>query len=76
MLRAWTSRREGEPVTSPLAKAFTTAFGAPLARLEGQIAIDTLLRRMPNLRLAVDPQELAWRPGLLMMGLSKLPIKF
>ena len=31
--------------------------GAPLARLEGQIAINTLLRRIPDLRLAVPPQS-------------------
>ena len=37
-------------------------FGLHLARLEGEIAISTLLRRMPELRLAVRPEELSWPP--------------
>lgn len=48
--------------------------GAPLARLEGQIAINTLLRRLPNLRLAVEPEKLVWRPSMILFGLSKLPV--
>jgi cytochrome P450 PksS len=50
--------------------------GAPLARLEAQVAIGTLLRRLPNIRLAVPPGELAWRPSLLIRGLQKLPVLF
>src|SRR5262249_53137060 len=50
--------------------------GAPLARLEGQIAINTLLRRMPNLRLAVPVDKLQWRPGLVLHGLKALPVEF
>ncbi|HEU4328167.1 MAG TPA: cytochrome P450 [Roseiflexaceae bacterium] len=50
--------------------------GAPLARLEGQIAINTLLRRMPDLRLAVPPEAVSWRSGLLMRGLETLPLTF
>lgn len=50
--------------------------GAPLARLEGQIAISTLLRRMPKLQLAVPAAELVWRPGLLLRGLQQLPVAF
>lgn len=50
--------------------------GAPLARLEGQIAINTLLRRLPNLRLAVAPEKLVWRPSMILFGLSKLPVTF
>jgi cytochrome P450 len=48
--------------------------GAPLARLEGQIAIATLLRRLPDLRLAVPSETLRWRPGLVLRGLESLPI--
>lgn len=48
--------------------------GAPLARIEGQIAINTLLRRCPDLRLAVDPEQLVWRPGMLIRGLVSLPV--
>lgn len=50
--------------------------GAPLARLEGQTALATLLRRMPDLRLAGDPAELRWRGGLIMRGLRTLPVEF
>jgi cytochrome P450 PksS len=48
--------------------------GAPLARLEGQIALGTLLRRAPGLRLAVAPATLRWRPGLVLRGLEALPV--
>ena len=50
--------------------------GAPLARLEGQIAINTLLRRIPDLRLAVPRQALRRRPGLVLHGLKSLPVAF
>lgn len=50
--------------------------GAPLARMEGQIAINTLLRRLPELRLAVAPDVLRWRPGVMLRGLQSLPIAF
>jgi cytochrome P450 len=48
--------------------------GSPLARLEGQIAITTLLRRCPNLRLAVPSASLRWRRGLFLRGLAELPL--
>ncbi|MFJ3496788.1 cytochrome P450 [Streptomyces sp. NPDC086091] len=50
--------------------------GAPLARLEGQTALATLLTRLPDLRLAADPAELRWRGGLIMRGLRTLPVAF
>lgn len=49
--------------------------GAPLARLEGRIAIGTALRRLPGLALAVPPEELLWRPRVL-RGPSRLPVTF
>jgi cytochrome P450 len=49
--------------------------GAPLARMEGAIALPTLLRRFPNLQLAIDPDKLVWTDSLL-YGLSSLPVKF
>ncbi|WP_172385038.1 cytochrome P450 [Streptomyces sp. MNP-20] len=50
--------------------------GAPLARLEGQTALATLLRRLPDLQLAAAPEELRWRGGLIMRGLRTLPVRF
>jgi cytochrome P450 PksS len=50
--------------------------GAPLARLEAQSALNTLLRRMPNLRLKVAPDKLHWRKGLVLRGLEALPLEF
>lgn len=50
--------------------------GAPLARLEGQIAINTLLRRMPDLRLTVPTDSLRWRPSMFLRGLETLPAAF
>jgi cytochrome P450 len=48
--------------------------GAPLARVEGEIAIRRLLARMPRLRLAVAPDELAWRPVPMFRSLLSLPV--
>ena len=48
--------------------------GAPLARLEAQIAFSALLARFPELRPAVPARELAWKPGLLLRGLESLPV--
>ncbi|MGA5652709.1 cytochrome P450 family protein [Streptomyces seoulensis] len=50
--------------------------GAPLARLEGQTALATLLTRLPDLALAAEPAELRWRGGLIMRGLRTLPVEF
>jgi cytochrome P450 PksS len=50
--------------------------GAPLARLETQIAIGTLLRRAPGLRLAVPPDALRWRKHAFLRGLRELPLAF
>lgn len=50
--------------------------GAPLARMEGTVAVGSLLRRFPQLALAVDSNELHWRhgDGLVLRGLSALPV--
>ena len=48
--------------------------GAPLARLEGRIALGGLLARFPRLRLAVPPEHLTWRPGVIMHRLDALPV--
>ncbi len=48
--------------------------GAPLARLEGAVAFNTLLRRLPNLALAVDVGQLAWNPTILLHGMKSMPV--
>ena len=50
--------------------------GAPLARMEAQIAFTTLLRRAPDLRLTVPAHSLRWRPSIFLRGLAALPVKF
>jgi cytochrome P450 len=49
--------------------------GAPLARLEGEIAFAGLLSRFPSLSLAADPETLRWRPSSLIHGLEALPVR-
>jgi cytochrome P450 len=48
--------------------------GAPLARVEGKIALQTLFGRFPDLRLAMPEAELKWRSGVLFRGLERLPL--
>ena len=48
--------------------------GAPLARMEGQIAINTLLARLPKLALATDRPQ--FRQSLTLRGLQALPLSF
>ena len=48
--------------------------GAPLARLEGQIGLQTLFKTFPNLRLAIPADQLEWRSGVLFRGLKQLPV--
>jgi cytochrome P450 len=48
--------------------------GAPLARLESQIAFATMLRRLPNLRLATD--QFVYRNNFNLRGLESLPVTF
>jgi len=49
-------------------------FGAPLARIEGQIAFATILRRLP--KLVLKSTELTWRENMGLRGLTALPITF
>ncbi|MEV6594369.1 cytochrome P450 family protein [Streptomyces acidicola] len=50
--------------------------GAPLARLEGRIAIRTLLERCPDLAPDADEAGLPWVPGLLIRGVRELPVRW
>jgi cytochrome P450 len=49
-------------------------FGAPLARIEGQLAFEALLTRLPELELVDGPPQ--WRPNLGLRGLETLPIRW
>jgi cytochrome P450 len=49
--------------------------GAPLARLEGEIAFGALFDRFPSLSLAADPSALRWRHSSLIHGLERLPVR-
>jgi cytochrome P450 len=53
-------------------------FGAPLARMEGQIAFATLLRRIAHIEIEPEPAEvpLVWRQNLGLRGLQSLPVRF
>jgi len=56
-------------------KGIHHCLGAPLARLEGRVAILKLLEHYPHLQLAVKPSALQWRSGFIVRGLQHLPIK-
>jgi cytochrome P450 len=49
-------------------------FGAALARIEGQLVFEAIMRRMNNLRL--EPGPLVWRDNLGLRGLTSLPVTF
>lgn len=49
-------------------------FGAPLARIEGQVAFATVLRRIPDLKL--ESERISWRENLGLRGLIALPVTF
>lgn len=50
--------------------------GAPLARLEGAVAIQTLLERFPRLELDPEAAPWEWMPGLLIRGVRRLPVRW
>jgi cytochrome P450 len=49
--------------------------GASLARMEGAIAINDLLKRFPNMKLAQPAESLRWTEGLVLRGLARLPVQ-
>lgn len=57
-------------------KGIHFCLGAPLARLEGQVALGTLLRRLPHLRLAVSPEQIAYKDAGSLRVLAALPVTF
>ncbi|MBU3064776.1 cytochrome P450 [Nocardia sp. NEAU-G5] len=50
--------------------------GAQLARVELQVAIGSLLRRFPNLTLAIPADEVRWQTGLVVSGPTSLPVRW
>jgi cytochrome P450 len=50
--------------------------GAPLARMEGTIAINALLARFPNLRLNTEVEALEWSENLLIHGMKAMPVAY
>nr|WP_258170227.1 cytochrome P450 [Paenibacillus sp. MYb67] len=56
-------------------KGIHLCLGAPLARLEGEIAVSTLLNRFPNIQLQADVNELEWRPGMIVRGVKEIPVQ-
>jgi cytochrome P450 len=56
-------------------KGIHVCLGAPLARVEGQVAFGTLFRRFPELRLAVPAEEVRWGSSFL-RGFARLPVLF
>lgn len=50
--------------------------GAPLARMEGRIAVRSLLERAPDLQLTTETAQLEWLPGMLIRGVRHLPVRW
>jgi cytochrome P450 len=49
--------------------------GAPLARMEGSIALNALLQKYPDITLAIPRDKVKWRPNSLLRGLAELPVR-
>lgn len=50
--------------------------GAHLARMELQVSLDTILSRLPGLRIAVPESDLTWKEGTAMRGLTAFPLSW
>lgn len=55
-------------------KGIHTCLGAPLARLEGEVAIRSFIKRFSNAKMRADSSDLQWRPGMIVRGVRELPI--
>lgn len=56
-------------------KGIHACLGAPLARLEGEIAIGSFIKRYPDSKLNVNVADLKWRSGMVVRGVRELPVK-
>ncbi|MGW8379809.1 cytochrome P450 [Streptomyces sp. ODS28] len=65
----------GDPTHLALGQGMHYCLGAPLARMEIGIAVETLLRRFPTLHLAVPAGELEWQTTFRSRGLRSLPVR-
>jgi cytochrome P450 len=68
--------RRGRTQHLAFSGGFHYCMGASLARMELEIAIGSAMRRLPNLRLDVDPRQLPWRDNLMMRAVAELPVTF
>ncbi|MEK3886271.1 cytochrome P450 family protein [Bacillus sp. FSL K6-3431] len=55
-------------------KGIHACLGAPLARLEAEIAINSFIQRYPNIKLNADKNDLEWRSGMIVRGVKELPV--
>lgn len=55
-------------------KGIHACLGAPLARLEGEIAINSFFKRYPDAKMNVDKNDLEWRSGMVVRGVKELPV--
>lgn len=55
-------------------KGIHQCLGAPLARLEGEIAIASFLRKFPEAKLKIHMEDLEWRSGMIVRGVKELPL--
>ncbi len=55
-------------------KGIHACLGAPLARLEGEIAIASFFKRYPNAQLNINKDDLEWRTGMIVRGVRELPL--
>ena len=71
------SRRYGRDTSGHVAFGHGVHYclGAPLARMEAEVALGALFARFPEISLARPPRELRWRPVSLMNGLESLPVR-
>jgi cytochrome P450 len=66
--------REGNPHVA-FGHGIHFCLGAPLARMELEIALETVLRRFPDMELACARNEIPWRPSALLRGPAALPVR-